>query len=100
MVLFSAVPRPVNQWLNDLGGWYLVYAIIALVLIGGVAVLLRSVLGLFSSKKKPDAEAGQRENLAEYPPAPKGGPRKLTIKNVPARLRLVVLAPMGRASQL
>jgi hypothetical protein len=39
------------------------------------------------------------EDLSAYPPPPgKPGARRLTVRGVPARLRLVVLAPLGRGS--
>ncbi len=42
-------------------------------------------------------ETGLEENLAEYPPPPgQPGPRRLTVEGVPVRVRLIVVAPVGR----
>src|SRR5262249_16082915 len=49
----------------------------------------------------PDLETGLREDLGTYPPPPgKPGPRRLVIDGNPARLRLVVIAPMGKAASV
>jgi hypothetical protein len=45
-------------------------------------------------------EKGLGENLVEYPPPPKLGARQLTINGVPVRLRLVVVAPVGRSREI
>jgi hypothetical protein len=76
-----------------------------LVLAGaGVVVLLILVVlvaRLFGRKPAPDPEASLREDLARYPPAPgAAGARRLTVENYPARLRLVVIAPVGKAAQV
>src|SRR4051794_22262708 len=36
------------------------------------------------------------EDLSAYPPPGKAGSQRLTVRGVPVRLRLVVLAPLGR----
>jgi hypothetical protein len=69
-------------------------------LLGGIAgglLLLLAVLFLFRGKKKVDPEANLGEDLAAIGPAPKG-PRhyQLFVMNQPVRLRLVVIAPMGK----
>jgi hypothetical protein len=52
-------------------------------------------------RREPDREAGQREDLAAYPPPPgKPGPRRLLVEGVPARIRLVVIAPVGKQAQV
>jgi hypothetical protein len=61
----------------------------------GVAVLLLFLLVVLRRGRKPvDPEAGLVEDLATYPP-PRGNGR-LRLKNQPARLRLVVVAPVGK----
>jgi len=72
--------------------WVLI-AIVAGVLVAGL-VLLRIAAG--RKKEHPDLERGLRENLAEYPPPPPAGKLRLTVNGVPARLRLVVVAPTGK----
>ena len=72
-----------------------------LVLYGGGAaallVLLVLVLLFRGGKKKADPEAALAEDLSTYPPAPRG-PRhyELRVMNQPVRLRLVVVAPVGK----
>jgi hypothetical protein len=68
---------------------------------GGAAavlfVLLLVVLLLRRGRKRVDPEAGLAEDLSTYPPAPRG-PRhyELRVLNQPVRLRLVVVAPVGK----
>jgi hypothetical protein len=61
-------------------------------------VLLRIALNILGRKPQAvDPERHLREDLAGFPPAPGApGSRQLLIQGVPARLRLVVLAPAGR----
>jgi hypothetical protein len=76
------------------GGSLLVYGGAA----AAVLLLVLLVAALFrKGKKKVDPEAGLAEDLAGYPPAPKG-PRhyELRVLNQPVRLRLVVVAPVGK----
>ena len=74
-----------------------------LVLVGGTLVILL-LIGLLIVRRllrrKPpagDRERHLREHLAEYPPAPGApGPQRLSVQGKPARLRLVVVAPLGQ----
>jgi hypothetical protein len=72
-----------------------------MLLYGGAAaggLLLVFILVLLSrGKKKVDPEAGLGEDLAAIP-APGKGPRhyQLKVMNQPVRLRLVVIAPVGK----
>jgi hypothetical protein len=75
----------------------------SLLLYGGVAagvviVLLILVALMRRGGKKPvDPERGLDEDLSEYPPPPgKPGSRRLTVHGRPVRLRLVVIAPVGK----
>ena len=66
---------------------------------GGLLVMVLICLVLFRGKKKPafDPEAGLSEDLATYPQAPSGKRHyQLSVNNVPVRLRLVVVAPVGK----
>ncbi len=66
--------------------------------VGGVLIfVMLVVVVLRKGKKKPDPEAGLVEDLSTYPPAPRG-PRhyELRVLNQPVRLRLVVVAPVGK----
>jgi hypothetical protein len=95
------------QWLMDLlpqagrdflegGGWYLVLAVIAVLVLVVVGLLLLSLAKMFA-RKGPAPQPDLRENLAEYPPAPgRPGPHRLSVEGYAARVRLVVIAPMGK----
>src|SRR5262245_48815305 len=55
---------------------------------------------LFGTPPK-NPEDPLKERLAEYPPPPgKPGSRQLIIEGVPLRLRLVVVAPLGRSRDI
>jgi hypothetical protein len=64
----------------------------------GLLLLIGIVVLLFRRKKpKVDPEAGMNEDLSTYPPAPTGRRHyQLSVLNHPVRLRLVVVAPVGR----
>ena len=64
----------------------------------GILVLLVLLIFLMSrGKKRVNPESGLDEDLSEYPPAPgKPGSRRLTVHGRPVRLRLVVVAPVGK----
>jgi hypothetical protein len=68
--------------------------------VGGGVLVLAVLLVLLLRKGKAPAENPEdklTERLGEYPPPPPAGKRTLTVQGEPARLRLVVLAPLGRA---
>jgi hypothetical protein len=73
-----------------------------LMLYGGIAagVLLLLVILMVvmrRGKKRVNPERGLEEDLSEYPPAPAtAGPRRLAVHGRPVRLRLVVVAPVGK----
>ena len=62
-----------------------------------VLVVLRVLRGLFrGTVPGPAQERGvTEERLADFPPPPKG-PARLKVEGRPARLRLVVVAPVGK----
>ena len=69
------------------------------VLIGLLVLIL--LLGRRPGRKPVDPEAGLREHLADYPPAPgEPGPRRLLVQELPARVRLVVVAAAGKESAI
>jgi hypothetical protein len=71
------------------------YGVAAVVVVGIVLTILWKVL--FAKKELPDLEKSQRENLGDYPPPPKKSEdATLYVKNSPVRVRLVVVAPMGK----
>jgi hypothetical protein len=66
----------------------------------GAAVVILALLALLVGRRKApahDPEAGMSERLATYPPAPPlKSSRWLTLQGQPVRVRLVVVAPVGR----
>jgi hypothetical protein len=74
-----------------------------LLIIGGV-VLVGLVIAIVVLRRllagKPaavDLEKDRREDLAEYPPAPgQPGAKRLSVEGQPARVRLIVVAPVGK----
>lgn len=64
--------------------------------IGGGALAVVFLFLIFRRKKKHDPEAGLAEDLGEYPPPPRPGKRRLLVQGSPMRLRLVVVAPVGK----
>jgi hypothetical protein len=69
-------------------------------MIAGAVLLGFLVLGIFFNlvfrRKKHDPERDLDENLAAYPAPPKAGKRRLLLQGNPVRLRLVVIAPVGK----
>jgi hypothetical protein len=65
--------------------------------VGGAVLLMLLLILWLRRGRRPtlDPQAGLIENLADYPPAGPG-PQRLFLHGQPLRLRLVVLAPMGK----
>jgi hypothetical protein len=105
----SSWPPP---WLNDLlppaarnfldqGGWWVVYGVAALLVLIVLLILVGLVRRLFGRRPAPDLDVGLREDLAGYPPPPGAPPaRRLLVEGHPARVRLVVIAPVGKQVQV
>lgn len=64
--------------------------------VGGGALAVVFFFLVFRGKKKHDPEAGLAEDLGEYPPPPRAGKHRLLVQGSPMRLRLVVVAPVGK----
>jgi hypothetical protein len=94
------LPQPAQDFL-DQGGWWLVLVVAAGLLLALLVIVRGAARKLFGQRPPPDTEAGLREDLAGYPPAPAAPVRRrLVVEGYPARLRLVVLAPVGKAAQI
>ena len=95
--LTESLPEPIREHLQTplgIGAALLVLGILVFILAHFSGKLWGAMFG--APPKGP--QDSMVERLAEYPPAPgKAGPRRLTIGGVPGRLRLVVIAPVGRS---
>lgn len=92
----ESAPPEVQPFLNQ-GGWMLVLAVGAVLIL----LLVASVVGwLFGRRRRRIVELPDlTEDLASYPPPPAlWGDRRLTVYDLPVRVRLVVLAPLGTES--
>jgi len=66
---------------------------------GGIVTglfLVIVVVWLSGGKKKASSGSALDENLGDYPPAPAAGPRRLLVQGNTGRLRLIVVAPVGK----
>lgn len=99
--LQNLLPPAANHFLGG-GAALLVLAAVALVVLVVLVLLLRAALRRRGGRRTDaDRERGMRENLAEYPPAPGAvGPRRLSVQGLPGRVRLVVLAPVGKQARI
>jgi len=71
--------------------------ILGVIAVGIGSLFLRRII--YRREVLPDLQKGLREDLREYPPAPAAGSRTLNFMNEPTRLRLVVVAPMGKTGE-
>jgi hypothetical protein len=79
--------------------WWVVAGVAALMLVLLVLALLKGLFrALFRRRPRPvELDLGPQENLDDFPlPAEPWGPRRLTVEGVPVRIRLVIVAPMGK----
>src|SRR5262245_50440868 len=85
-------------------GWYVILGVIGLI---ALLVVLRIVSGLLKRlfRREPEPEMPPtphlEEDLSLYPELqPSTGDRQLRVEGVPARLRLVVMAPAGHEGEI
>jgi hypothetical protein len=91
------LPEPLQEY------WLVIFGVVALIILLPLAWyrrrLLRALIGL--PQRPVREEPKLDEDLSQFVPPPgPGGPRRLFIEGVPARLRLVVVAPLGKAAPL
>jgi hypothetical protein len=101
--LTDTLPPGVRDAL-DAGGWWVVLGVagLAAVLLGWALAnrLLRALFGR-GHVAAEQADRALHENLADYPPPlPPTGDRRLAFYHLAARLRLVVVAPLGTETDL
>ena len=90
--IINLLPPALGKFLNA-GGFYL---IVAVVVMFALWLLYKRLFG-----GKPDPESAFLENLGAYPePETDWGPKELTVEGLPVRLRLVVVAPIGKQAGL
>jgi hypothetical protein len=100
------------QWIQDhlpapiaaLPGWVQGAIALGVVLIGAIVLLMMLLLVirvLFGRRKAKPKAPSLEEDLATYPALKtSGGDRRLYVEGVPVRLRLVVVAPAGKQSEI
>lgn len=93
----NLLPEGVRDFLNG-GGWLAIFAILAL----GVLLLIWKMF--FGGRQQPRSSREWEKDEIELArcPMPTGSPRgrRLTVYHVPARLRLIVVAPIGKEYQV
>ncbi len=90
-VLLSEVPEWVPEPVRD----YVDLIVIGVSVV--VVFFLANFTGSLFRRKPPGPEEKLREDLSTYPwPPGKPGPRRLSVQGVVGRVRLVVVAPVGK----
>jgi hypothetical protein len=100
--LLDLLPQAARDLLNS-GGWYAVLGVLALVVLLIVWKVLGGMLrALFARQPPPPADDDSlKENLADLDPLDtEPGRQRLLIEGVPARIRLVIVAPSGIGQEL
>lgn len=91
------LPDAVQEFLRD-GGWWLVLGGVAVIALIWLRLTLKRLYrALFHKKKKKKWVSELQENLAVISQAyTDPGPKQITVKALPARLRLMIMAPAGK----
>jgi hypothetical protein len=96
------IPADIREW-APVEAWWLLYLVALLAALLIVGHLLKAIhRRLFARKRKPrDWDRGFREELEECPLAVQPpGEQALSVYHVPVRVRLVVVAPLGKEMDL
>lgn len=95
-------PGDARNFLAGPGGWIVLGAVALTLLLIAAAVLHKLWRMLFRRRPAPppNLDRALEESLAEYPLPPRAGPQHLTIEGIPVRVRLVVVAAMGRQLEI
>ena len=99
--LLDSVPEGLKSFLES-GGWWAVLGFAALVVLLLFWAFCSKALGLFGGRASAPKQGAQlEEHLGDYPPLKSSaGDRRLLVENVPVRLRLLVVAPAGKADEV
>jgi hypothetical protein len=99
--LTKSLPPEVTSILEN-GGWLAILLLILLIFLLILWAIVSQVLKMFSGGKKEKVEKESLMILLEKLPSASrtSGERILMVEGVPVRLRLVVLAPAGRAFEV
>ena len=91
-------PGEVHDFLSGPGGWFVAGVVVLVLVLVLLAVLGKLWRVLFGRRPAPppDPDRAHAEDLAAYPLPPLPGARQLMVEGVPARVRLIVVAPMGK----
>jgi hypothetical protein len=95
----NQLPQGAQNFLNS-GGWLLAAAFLALVVLFALAWMIRALFRALVGrciKSSVDSDADYVEDLVRCP-MPQGDPgdRRLTVYHMPVRIRLVIMAALGR----
>jgi hypothetical protein len=95
-MLFAQADK-VNDFVDKLKNNDKLYVYVA---VGAAVLFVLFILYKIATGRRgaPDLQSGQREKLAEFPPPPPVGDRQLKVNGMPVRIRLVVVAPTGKAN--
>ena len=100
--LMNLAPNAAKEYLQGTY-WYIVLGVAGLVALLIVYFLFRTIKGILGggSGKVKKTDTKLEEHLDEYPkPKRSTGDRQLLIERVPCRLRLVAIAPAGKANEI
>jgi hypothetical protein len=97
-LLLQHLPAPVRSFLEGSGGMVVVGVLVVLLLVVLLLVIGRLARSLSGSGRRKKKANDLEEDLEAIPaPEPRSGDQRLVAEGVPVRIRLVVLAPAGRA---
>jgi len=101
--LLDASPEGLREILQS-WGWWVLLGVVALLVLLILFAIGSKFLGLFGGgggRRRKAEGSGLEEHLSQYPPLkPSTGDRRLLVENVPVRLRLLVVAPAGKADEI
>ena len=97
--------EPFVSWLPESARayWWAILGVAALAVVLLVLALVRRLFRTLFGRRRPARalDLGPVENLDEYPlPLGPAGRRRLTVEGLPVRLRLVVVALLGKQGQI